>query len=178
MHSKFKPYHHLKSHTPKEVCVRMCEKVVWIYSMATLLQFHFKVHVYNCNLSRNIVFEIWLNVRTANTCLYVSEYFSNIIKIDPKSLVWQIAIHACIECYISPFSNWQEGCYTLCYALRMRCNVATVVAKSRTWFYFVQCFILEQKSCETWWLRGMFIHLAIFRVICVVTKLPETSCIV
>ena len=32
---------------------------------------------------------------------------------------------------------------TLCNALKMRCSVAAIVAKSRTWFYFVQ-WLLQQ----------------------------------
>ena len=60
---------------------------------------------------------------------------------------------------------------TLCNALKMHCSVAAIVAKSRTWFYFVQ-WLLQQKYCETCWLRGM-IHLAISRAICVATKLRD-----
>jgi hypothetical protein len=56
---------------------------------------------------------------------------------------------------------------TLCNALKMRCTVA----KSRTWFYFVQ-WLLQQKYCETCWLRGM-IHFAISRATCVATKLRD-----
>ena len=46
---------------------------------------------------------------------------------------------------------------------------SAIVAKSRTWFYFVQR-LLQQKCCETWWLRGM-LHNAISRATCVATKL-------
>ena len=49
----------------------------------------------------------------------------------------------------------------------MRCNVA----KSRTGFYFVQCF-LQQKRCVILGLRGM-LHLAISLATCVATKLPD-----
>ena len=60
---------------------------------------------------------------------------------------------------------------TLCNASKIRCIVAAIVAKSRTWFYFVQR-LLQQKCCETWWLRGM-LHHAISRATCVATKLQD-----
>ena len=72
----------------------------------------------------------------------------------------------------SVYKHCETSCkrdVTLCNALKMRCSVAAIVAKSRTWFYFVQ-WLLQQKYCETCWLRGM-IHLAISRATCVATKL-------
>ena len=61
---------------------------------------------------------------------------------------------------------------TLCNGEKMCCSVAAIVAKSRTWFYFVQCF-LQQKCCVNLWLRGM-LHLAISLATCVATKLRDT----
>ena len=60
---------------------------------------------------------------------------------------------------------------TLCNGGKMCCSVAAIVAKSRTWFYFVQWF-LQQKCCVTLWLRGM-LHLAISLATCVATKLRD-----
>ena len=59
----------------------------------------------------------------------------------------------------------------MCNASKIRCSVAAIVAKSRTWFYFVQR-LLQQKCCETWWLRGM-LHHAISPATCVATKLRD-----
>ena len=56
-------------------------------------------------------------------------------------------------------------------ASKIRCSVAAIVAKSRTWFYFVQR-LLQQKCRETWWLRGM-LHYAISRATCVATTLRD-----
>ena len=67
---------------------------------------------------------------------------------------------------------------TLCNAgvtLLHCCNVATIVAK-RTRFYFVQ-HLLQQKCCETWWLRGM-LHHEISCATCVTTTCVATICIV
>ena len=55
--------------------------------------------------------------------------------------------------------------------LQIHCSVAAIVAKSRTWLYFVQS-LLQQKCCETWWLRDM-LHRAISRATCVATKLRD-----
>jgi hypothetical protein len=74
----------------------------------------------------------------------------------------------------SVYKHCETSCkrdVTLCNALKMRCSVAAIVAKSRTWFYFVQ-WLLQQKYCETCWLRGM-IHLAISCATCIATKLPD-----
>ena len=60
---------------------------------------------------------------------------------------------------------------TLCNASKIRCSVAAIVAKSRTWFYFVQR-LLQQKCRETWWLRGM-LHHAISRATGVATILRD-----
>ena len=60
---------------------------------------------------------------------------------------------------------------TLCNASKIRYSVAAIVAKSRTWFYFVER-LLQQKCCETWWLRDM-LHRAISRATCVATKLRD-----
>ena len=125
-----------------------------------------------CNLSRN---EFILSIRVAwSGMLHCATFLATCLAIV-FDVEWNWKLFSNGEfLLVAQQKHCETSCkrdVTLCNGEKMCCSVAAIVAKSRTWFYFVQCF-LQQKCCVTLWLRGM-LHLAISLATCVATKLRD-----
>ena len=98
--------------------------------------------------------------RTLRRCLHWEIFLATCLAI----LLWH-KLHEPLRSVTCPELNKSRNCF-----------VAATVARSRSWFYFVQRR-LQQKRCETCSFQGM-LHYATIRATCVATAQRdcETSC--